>query len=118
MGALKRLVKFIGGGVVGAAVGSAVALLLAPTSGRELQQRTHELIRRAKLAGIEAKAAKEDELIRKFRADVNDPEALEEERLSAREEVAAALQAVGLGLNAPGAIAAQEAVARDPGESA
>lgn len=109
MGTIKRLVRFTGGSLIGGAVGTVTATLLAPHSGHDLQRRLRDRIRRAQLAGATAKAEKEDELITRFRGSVADPTALEEEKLRAREEVAAAVQAVGLGLNAPGAIAAHDA---------
>jgi gas vesicle protein len=112
---MKRLAKFTGGGVVGAAIGSVTATLLAPESGNELQRKLRNRLRQAKLAGATAKAEKEEALIQRFRSRVDDPNALEEERVRARAEaaeVAEAIQAVGLGLNAPGAIAAQDAVRR------
>jgi gas vesicle protein len=109
MGTIKRLVRFTSGSLIGGAVGTVTATLLAPQSGRDLQRRLHDRIRQAQLAGATAKAEKEDELITRFRGSVSDPTALEEERVRAREEVAAAVQAVGLGLNAPGAIAGHDA---------
>ena len=115
MGAGKRLVKFAGGGMLGAAVGTAVAILWAPQSGDELKGRASDRWRQARLAGAEAKAAKEEELIRKFRAEVSDPDALQDEAVKVRLEAAEAVSAIGalgLGLNAPGALAAQEAALR------
>ena len=112
MGAMKRLVKFTGGGLIGAAVGAVTASLFAPQSGDELQQNVQGRLRRAKAAGAEAKAEKEVELIQRFRSSVNDPAALADEQKRALADVAAAAQAVGLGLNAPGAISAQEASLR------
>lgn len=109
MGALKRLVRFTSGGIIGGAVGTVTATLLAPRSGQDLQRQLRHRVQQAKVAGVTAKAQKEEELIHRFRGSVSDPTALEEERLRAREEVASAVQAVGLGLNAPGAIAAQDA---------
>src|SRR3712207_74750 len=112
MGAGKRFLRFSGGGVLGAAIGTAVAILFAPQSGDELKGRLWDRIRAARLAGAEAKATKEDELIRKYRAEVNDPAALQEEETKAQLEAAEAVAAIGLGLNAPGALAAQEAALR------
>ncbi len=115
MGAGKRLVRFGSGGVLGAGIGAAAAMLFAPQSGDEMTGRLLDRLRQARLAGAEAKAAKEDELIRKFRAGVNDPDALQEEETKSRLEAAEAVNAVaaaGLGLNAPGALAAQEAAFR------
>ena len=112
MGTGKRLVKLGSGGLLGAAVGTAVAILWAPQSGDELKGRIADRVRRARLAGAEAKAAKEDELIRKYRAEVEDPDALREEEAKARVEASQAVAAIGLGLNAPGALAAQETALR------
>ncbi len=112
MGAGKRLLRFGGGGVLGAAIGTAVAILFAPQSGDELKGRLSDRVRAARLAGAEAKAAKEDELIRKYRAEVNDPAALHDEETKAKLEAAEVVAAVGLGLNAPGALAAQETALR------
>jgi gas vesicle protein len=113
MGAGKRLVKFGAGGVVGALAGAIGAVLFAPQSGKELQDKVNDRIGRAKVAKAEAKAAKEQELIDRFRLGVQDPDALDEERAQARLEAAQKISAVGLGLNAPGAIAAQETALRE-----
>jgi gas vesicle protein len=112
MGAGKRLVKFAGGGLLGAAVGTAVAILGAPQSGAELKGRITDRLRQARLAGAEAKASKEEELIRKFRTEVADPDALQEEESKVRLEASEAVAAIGLGLNAPGLLAAQETALR------
>lgn len=112
MSAGKRLVTFVSGSLLGAAVGTATAVLWAPRGGTELRGRILDRIRQAQLAGAEAKAAKEDELIQKFRQEVEDPNALRDEEARLRVEAAQAVAAIGLGLNAPGAIAAQEAALR------
>lgn len=112
MGAGKRLVRFGSGSVLGAGIGAAAAILFAPQSGDEMTGRLLDRLRQARLAGAEAKAAKEDELIRKFRGEVDDPTALRDEEAKVRVEAAEAVAAVGLGLNAPGALAAQETVLR------
>ena len=95
MGAGKRIVKFGSGGLLGAAVGTAVAILWAPQSGDELKGRLADRLRQARLAGAEAKAAKEDELIRKYRSEVDDPAALRDEEAKVRVEAAEAVAAVG-----------------------
>jgi gas vesicle protein len=112
MGAIRRFAKFTGGGIVGAAFGVVAATLVAPQSGEELQRSVRDRIRRAKLAGTVAQAEKQEELIRRYRGAVADPEALEVERARIQAEVAQAVQSVGLGLNAPGAIAAQDTAIR------
>lgn len=116
MGAGKRFVKFGGGGILGAAVGTAVAVLWAPQSGDELKGRIVDRVRQARLAGAEAKATNEEAMIKRFRAKVNDPEALEEEETKVKIEAAEAVAAIGLGLNAPGALAAQQAAVRSEDE--
>jgi len=108
MGAGKRWLKFGGGGLLGTAVGTAIGILWAPRSGEELKGRFTDLARRARLAGAEAKAEKEEELIRKFRREVDDPTALHDEEAKVRLEASQAVAAIGLGLNAPGALAGQE----------
>jgi gas vesicle protein len=112
MGAGKRWLKFAGGGLVGAGVGSVIAALLAPRSGEELKGKIADRLRETKIAGTEAKAAKEAELIQKFRAGVGDPGALQDKESQIRHERAETVAAVGLGLNAPGALAAQETALR------
>jgi len=115
MSAKKRLLRFAFGGLFGTAVGTAVAVLLAPQSGQELRGKISDRLRQAKLAGVEAKAIKEAALISKFREDVDDPDALAGEETKARLEAAehlGTLSALGLGLNAPGALAAQETMLR------
>lgn len=83
MGAAKRLLTFGGGGLLGAAIGAAVATLWAPQSGTELQSRAEALTQRAKAAAADAEAATERHLIAKFRASVNDPDALRDEEPNA-----------------------------------
>lgn len=61
------------GGAVGAAVGAGVAALLAPKRGEEIQQDTMAFVEMVKNDGDAAKAAKEQELINRFRSQVNDP---------------------------------------------
>lgn len=115
MGAGKRMLTFLSGGLLGAAIGTTTAILWAPRSGTELRGRLIDRVRRIQLAGEEAKAAKSDELIQKFREEVEDPSALRDEEARLRVEAAQAVAAIGLGLNAPGAIAAQEAALRATG---
>ena len=93
MGAMKRIGRFTSGGVLGGAIGTAIAILYAPQTGEELKGSISDRLRLARLAGAEAKAAKEDELIRKFRGEVNDPDALRDEELKARQAVVEAAAA-------------------------
>ena len=108
MGFVTRTLRFTAGGVAGALIGATAALFVAPESGNDLHHSLRERLKRARLAGVEAKVAKENELIRKFRSEVNDEDALKEVETRAREERDQAIVALGLGLNAPGAIASQE----------
>lgn len=95
MGAGNRLLKFGSGGLLGAGVGTVVAVLWAPQSGEELKGRLADRLSRTRLAGAQAKAEKEDELIRKFRDEVDDPEALRDEEAKVRLDAAQAIAAVG-----------------------
>jgi gas vesicle protein len=94
MSATRRLVRFGTGGLVGAGLGGAVALFLAPASGDGLRRRLRTRLARAKLAGFEAEAAKTSELVRKFRERVNDPTALSASEVSARLKVQEAADAL------------------------
>jgi gas vesicle protein len=111
MGAGKRLVKFGSGGLLGAGVGTAVAILFAPQSGDELTGRVLDRIRQARLAGAEAKVAKEEELIRRFRGDVNDPGALRDEEVKAQAEAAEEVAAIGRMTRTPDPVVATRPVA-------
>lgn len=112
MGTGRKFLNFAGGGLLGGAIGTAIAVLWAPQSGAELQGRISDRVRQAAAAGDRAKIEKEEELIRKFRAEVEDPEALADEEAKIRVEASQAVAALGLGLNAPGALAAQETALR------
>jgi gas vesicle protein len=76
MSLLKSLAFFILGALFGALVGALVAAMLAPQSGDELklniQNRKGAAVQARQRAEIETAAA----LREKFRAKVNDPEAL------------------------------------------
>lgn len=80
MGFLKGLAKFVGGGLLGAAIGAAVAGLFAPSSGPELQRHVHERIEEGKQARVDAQTRTERALRERFRQKVHDPNALEGER--------------------------------------
>lgn len=106
MGAMKRIVKFGAGGLVGAAIGTVAATLFAPQSGSELQRKVHQRLREARVAGAVAQAEKEEELIRRFRGNVDDPSALEEARQQVHQEVAAVVQSIGFDANTAGSLTA------------
>lgn len=110
MGAAMRIVKFGVGSVIGFVLGAAASMLAAPRGGDETRKEIAERLKAAQVAGIEAQAAKEAELIGRFRAEVGDATALREEEHRVRIEREQAVRAIGLGLNAPGALAAQAAM--------
>jgi gas vesicle protein len=105
MGVIKRLGSFIAGGVLGAGVGAAVAMVVAPQSGEEFVEGVERRVDQAKRAGLEAQARTEEELIRRFRAETGDPDALREQETLTRVETAQAIADLGL---APGANQARD----------
>ena len=111
MGMVERLVKFGVGSVIGAGIGAAVGTLTAPDDGESFQASIRRRLRDAKDAGTQAQADKQAELIRRYRGVVEDPGALVDE--APPQSRAEAVVAMGLGLNAPGAIAAQQAADRN-----
>jgi len=76
MGFARRTMRFGSGLVLGAAVGSALSLLLAPRSGEEAKAEVADRIEAAKRAREEAELLEEERLKRAFRVAVNDPTAL------------------------------------------
>jgi gas vesicle protein len=86
MGFFSGIAKFTKGGLFGAAVGAAAALLIAPGTGEETRNALADRIQRTRLAGADAKAATEQQLISRFRGEVNDPVALKTEETVSREE--------------------------------
>ena len=74
MGVFSGLVRFGKGGVLGAAIGAAAGLLLAPGSGKETRSALSERIQRTRLAGVDAKSDVEQDLIQRFRGKVSDSE--------------------------------------------
>lgn len=91
MGMLGELVRFGKGGVLGAAIGAAAGLLLAPGSGKETRSALSERIQRTRMAGVDAKADVEQDLIQRFRGKVNDTAALSEEEFRSKNEHVAAI---------------------------
>lgn len=78
MEAIKRVFKFSMGSALGAAIGTGVAALMAPRRGEELQQESMAFVEKVKAEGEAAKLAKEQEMISRFRSQVNDPAAFTE----------------------------------------
>ncbi|MDQ3328009.1 MAG: hypothetical protein M3506_05765 [Chloroflexota bacterium] len=58
-----KLIRFLGGAVVGGAIGTAAAVLLAPQSGRDLQGRLIAR-REAAMAAAKAEAASRERALR------------------------------------------------------
>ena len=96
MGMLGRIGSFLAGGALGAGVGAAIAMLTAPRSGVELRREIDRRVDQAKVAGLEAQVRTEEELIRRFRAETGDPDALRDEETQARVEAAQAIVDLGL----------------------
>jgi gas vesicle protein len=78
MEAIKRVFKFSVGGAFGAAIGAGVAAFLAPQRGEDLQAASKSLVDQVKADGEAAKAAKEQEMMNRFRSQVNDNTAFTE----------------------------------------
>ncbi|MGH2548335.1 MAG: YtxH domain-containing protein [Thermomicrobiales bacterium] len=91
MGVFSGLVRFGKGGVLGAAIGAAAGLLLAPGSGKETRSAMSERIQRTRLAGVDAKADVEQDLIQRFRGKVSDTSALSEEEFRSKNDHVAAI---------------------------
>ena len=88
MGLISGIARFAKGGLVGAAVGAAAGILLAPGKGSETRDALADRIQRTRLAGVDAKTATEKELISRFRGTVNDPVALKTEEVEAEQQYA------------------------------
>jgi len=99
MTVIGRLGSFLVGGLLGAGVGAAVAMLVAPQSGDEFVDTVERRVDQVKLAGLEAQARTEEELIRRFRAETGDPDALRDQETLTRVETAQAIADLGM---APG----------------
>ena len=99
MGVFGRIGSFIAGGALGAGVGAAVAMLAAPRSGEDLVNTVERRIDQVKLAGLEAQARTEEDLIRRFRAETGDADALRAQETLTRVETAQAIADLGM---APG----------------
>jgi gas vesicle protein len=93
---LGRIGWFIAGGLLGSGVGAAVAMLIAPQSGEAFREDIEQRMDQVKVAGLEAQTRTEEELIRRFRAETADPEALRDFETQSRIETAQAIAEVGL----------------------
>jgi gas vesicle protein len=95
MGAGSKFVALGKGGAFGAAVGAIAAVLFAPKSGEQLQRDVNDRISEAKIAGETAKAAKQAELIDRYRQGVDSPTALQNEKVEAALNMVTSDTAVG-----------------------
>ena len=73
-----RFIKFASGGLFGAGVGTALAILFAPQSGETLRRSVSDRVKLAQLAGIEAQAETEAAIIARYRTKMDNPGALAE----------------------------------------
>ncbi|MDQ2651586.1 MAG: hypothetical protein M3Z20_00965 [Chloroflexota bacterium] len=96
MGILGRLGAFVGGGLLGAGIGAAIAVLNAPQSGDDLRKGVERRVGLVKMAGVEAQARTEEEMIRHFRAQVNDPGALRDDETQLKVEAARSIADIGI----------------------
>ena len=108
MALMEKLAKFGIGIATGGAVGAAIGTLTAPADGQTFRNRLRSHFANAKTAGDTAKVAKQTELIQRYREDVGDFTAMDDEVPPTMSRTDAVM-AMGLGLNAPGAIAARQA---------
>jgi gas vesicle protein len=72
---VKRIVVFGLGGIVGGGIGAAVASLMAPQSGEELQGTVQRVKSEAMAAGDAARTQTREAMIQRFRDKVNDQSA-------------------------------------------
>lgn len=79
MAGVRKAMSFGLGGLIGAGVGAAAGLLLAPSSGDEFRGQVRQRVDDAKEAGAEAEAATQRELVARFQLTVDDPTALRDQ---------------------------------------
>lgn len=85
MGFFAGVGRFGKGGLIGAAIGAAAGILLAPGKGEETREAVAERIQRTRKAGIDARAEVERDLINRYRGVVQDSAALKAEQLASEE---------------------------------
>ncbi|MCC6705543.1 MAG: YtxH domain-containing protein [Thermomicrobiales bacterium] len=91
MGLIGGITKFGKGGVLGAAIGAAAAVLFAPGSGKETRDAIADRIQRTRRAGVEAKAEVERDLINRYRGNVSSGDALKAEQAASEQQYAASI---------------------------
>lgn len=70
------LLKFSAGSAIGATLGAAIGMLMAPRSGAETQANANAFIEGARAEGESARQQAEARVAEHFRQKVNDPTAL------------------------------------------
>lgn len=73
---LSTLVKFAAGSALGATLGATIGLLMAPKSGEQMQADTAAFMDTLKTEGEQARQDAEAQMAARFRAKVNDSNAL------------------------------------------
>jgi hypothetical protein len=71
-------------------------MLVAPQSGDQFREEFERKVDQVKVAGLEAQARTEEEMIRRFRAETGDSDALRDEETQVRIETAQAIADLGL----------------------
>ena len=75
MSAIASLAKFAAGSAIGATLGAAVGLMVAPKSGEQIQADTAAFVDRLKTEGELAKREAEEQMAERFRQKVGDSSA-------------------------------------------
>ena len=73
---MSRIGRFTKGGIFGVALGSAIGLLAAPGTAEETRNNVADRIQRVRKAGVDAEAAKTQEIIQRYRMKTKDGAAL------------------------------------------
>jgi gas vesicle protein len=73
---MQGFLKFVAGSALGVALGAAVAALVAPSSGEQLQSDTKAFVDHVKSEGDLARKQAEEQAAQRFRARVGDTSAL------------------------------------------
>ncbi len=73
---MSRIGRFTRGGILGVALGSAIGLLAAPGTAEETRNNVANRIQKIRKAGVDAEAAKTQEIIQRYRVKTKDGSAL------------------------------------------
>lgn len=91
MGLIRGVTRFGKGGVLGAAIGAAAAVLLAPGTGKETRDAIADRIQRSRKAGVDARAEVERDLIVRYRGSVSSGDALKAEQDASEQQYLASI---------------------------